>query len=62
MLDCYTTKELLNIADKIWKRTRRDLGGAFDLPTFKVCFPQRAATFCRINTLLIERVGTVLLL
>ena len=46
-MDSYSPKELLTIADKIWRRTRREMG-SFDWPTFSAVFPQRAAVFKEI--------------
>lgn len=48
----YTDHELRVILDKIWRRTRRDLGGAFDKPTFRIVFPHRAEVYERIENLL----------
>lgn len=49
MLKGYTNDELVNIADKIWKRTRRDFEGSFDWPTFALVFPHRASVFKAIR-------------
>lgn len=57
--DAYTNDELLTIADKIWKRTRRDFDGMFDGPTFKMVFPQRHAVFFGIRRELSRRAGFV---
>lgn len=48
-LACYSRSELFNIADKIWKRTRRDFCGSFDWPTFSLVFPHRASVFRAIR-------------
>lgn len=47
MLACYTDQELLTIADKIWRRTRLEMG-TFDWPTFSVVFPQRASVYKKV--------------
>ncbi len=51
----YTDAELVNIADKIWKRTRRDFEGAFDWPTFAAVFPHRAGVYRAIREVLRSR-------
>lgn len=56
--DAYTDKELLTIADKIWRRTRLEMG-SFDGPTFRVVFPQRHAVFFGIRRELSRRAGFV---
>ena len=55
MLECYSNNELFAIANKIYKRTRLDFGGSFDLPTFKSCFPRRASVYAAIDAELRRR-------
>ncbi len=48
-LGTYSDRELVTIADKIWRRTRLDFGGGFDWPTFAGVFPHRAGVFRAIR-------------